>query len=72
MWGVPRAHRQVITLEDAASPSERLSYGWCLVTGLGFRVGPQKAGNVKTKIMSFSVQGEVKKRIRRKQAGRVY
>jgi hypothetical protein len=30
-------------------------YYGCFVTALNFRVGPHKAGNVKTKIMSFSV-----------------
>lgn len=57
--------------ESPAPPSKHLSYnGRCLVTAPDFRVGPHKAGNVKTKIMSFSVWGwRVKKRIRGRQAG---
>lgn len=69
----PHAHDQGITYQISTPPNKHLSYGWgWLVTGHDFRERLHKASHVKTKIMSFSVQGEVEKRIRGRQAGRVY
>lgn len=68
----PHAHDQGIT-----SQISTLLINICL-TGEGglslatFQRVLHKASHVKTKIMSFSVQGEVEKRIRGRQAGRVY